>query len=275
MSLGPLYVVLGEVSVQVLCPFFNWIVCLPGVESCKFFIYILEIRPSSEVSLTNVFPYCWFPLYFNAVFFSHAEAWKVFDLQIHSHTCLGLFTFSISYWICFPTVFVSTYLGIFSFFFFLVFFFSSLFFSIVIQVQFPTFSHHHLPPLQPSPPSTLDPTPLWLSPCVLYTCSLKTLPHFPSIIPFHLPCGYCHFVLYFSVSGYILLPCFFCWLGSTYRCDHMVFVFIAWLLSLHIMLSKSIHTVTKGRNSFFLLCSIPLCKCTVVAFFFKIWFIHF
>ena len=39
MSLGPLYVFLGEVSVQVLCPFFNWVVCLPGVESCEFFIY--------------------------------------------------------------------------------------------------------------------------------------------------------------------------------------------------------------------------------------------
>ena len=39
MSLGPLYVFLGEVSVQVLCPFFNWVVCLPGVHSCEFFIY--------------------------------------------------------------------------------------------------------------------------------------------------------------------------------------------------------------------------------------------
>ena len=37
MSLGPLYVFLGEMSVQVLCPFFNWVVCLPGVESCEFF----------------------------------------------------------------------------------------------------------------------------------------------------------------------------------------------------------------------------------------------
>ena len=26
-------------SVQVLFPFFNWVVCLPGVESCEFFIY--------------------------------------------------------------------------------------------------------------------------------------------------------------------------------------------------------------------------------------------
>ena len=39
MFLGSLYVLLGEVSVQVLCPFFNWIVCLPGVELCEFFIY--------------------------------------------------------------------------------------------------------------------------------------------------------------------------------------------------------------------------------------------
>ena len=34
-----LYVLLGEVSVQVLCPFFNGVVSLPGVESCEFFIY--------------------------------------------------------------------------------------------------------------------------------------------------------------------------------------------------------------------------------------------
>ena len=54
MSLGPLYVFLGEVSVQVLCPIFSWIVCLPGVESCDS-LYILEIKPLSEVSLANTF----------------------------------------------------------------------------------------------------------------------------------------------------------------------------------------------------------------------------
>ena len=54
MSLGPLYVFLAEVSVQVLCPFFNWVVCLPGVESCES-LYILETRPLSEVSLANMF----------------------------------------------------------------------------------------------------------------------------------------------------------------------------------------------------------------------------
>ena len=39
MSLGPLFVFPGEVSLQAFCPFFNWVVCLPGVESCEFFIY--------------------------------------------------------------------------------------------------------------------------------------------------------------------------------------------------------------------------------------------
>ena len=33
------------------------------------------------------------------------------------------------------------------------------------------------------------------------------------------------FVLKFNVSGYILLAYWFCWLGPTYRWDHMVFVF--------------------------------------------------
>ena len=66
MSLGPLSVFLGEVSVQVLCPFFNWVVCVPGVQLCEFFIY-LEIRPLSEVSLEICFPYSWFSFHFNAV----------------------------------------------------------------------------------------------------------------------------------------------------------------------------------------------------------------
>ena len=39
MSLGPLYVFVGEVSVQVFCPFFNWVFCLPGMESGELFLY--------------------------------------------------------------------------------------------------------------------------------------------------------------------------------------------------------------------------------------------
>ena len=40
MSLGPLYVPLGEVSVQAFCPFFNWIVFLPGVGLYELFMYL-------------------------------------------------------------------------------------------------------------------------------------------------------------------------------------------------------------------------------------------
>ena len=54
MSLGPLYVFLGEVSVQVLCPFFNGFFVFLEC-SCVSFLYILEIRPLSEVSLANIF----------------------------------------------------------------------------------------------------------------------------------------------------------------------------------------------------------------------------
>ena len=74
MSLGPLYIVLGEVSVRVLCPFFNWVICLPGGESCEFFIYFGDQTLVQGVIGKYIFPYGWFPFHFNAVFFSHAEA---------------------------------------------------------------------------------------------------------------------------------------------------------------------------------------------------------
>ena len=38
MTPNPLYVFLREVSVQVLCPFFNWVVCLAGVELRESFL---------------------------------------------------------------------------------------------------------------------------------------------------------------------------------------------------------------------------------------------
>ena len=74
MSLGHLYVFLGEVSVQVLCLFFNWVVCLPGVESCEFFIYFGDQILFQVVIGNYVFLYGWFSFHFNAVFFSYAEA---------------------------------------------------------------------------------------------------------------------------------------------------------------------------------------------------------
>ena len=86
MSLGPLYVFLGEVSVQVLCPFFNWVVCLPGVQSCEFFIYFGD-QTLSEVSLANMFSHMVGSI-FILMLFSLAMQ-KVFNLM-RSH----LFTLS-------------------------------------------------------------------------------------------------------------------------------------------------------------------------------------
>ena len=51
MSLGPLYVFLGELSVQVLCPFFNWV----GVQSCEFFIYFGDQTLVKGIILENTF----------------------------------------------------------------------------------------------------------------------------------------------------------------------------------------------------------------------------
>ena len=54
MSLGPLYVFLGEVAVQVLCPF---LIGLFVLLECSLVssLYILEIKLLSEVSLANMF----------------------------------------------------------------------------------------------------------------------------------------------------------------------------------------------------------------------------
>ena len=71
MSLGPLYVLLGEVSVQVLCPFFNWVFCLPRVGSCEFFIYFGGQPLVQGIIGKYVFPHGWFSFDFNAVSFSH------------------------------------------------------------------------------------------------------------------------------------------------------------------------------------------------------------
>ena len=53
----------------------------------------------------------------------------------------------------------------------------------------------------------------------------QPFPVFPLLSQSPQPSGYCQFVLYFNVSGSILLACLFCWLSSTFRWDHMVFVF--------------------------------------------------
>ena len=74
MSLDPLYVLLEEVALQVFCPLFNWVICLPRVESCEFFIYFGDQTLVQGIIDKYVFPNSWFSFHFNTVFFSLAEA---------------------------------------------------------------------------------------------------------------------------------------------------------------------------------------------------------
>ena len=54
MSLGPLYILLGEVSVQVFCPFLIGLFAFLEWSHVSS-LCILEIKPLSEVSLANMF----------------------------------------------------------------------------------------------------------------------------------------------------------------------------------------------------------------------------
>ena len=55
MLVGHLYIFLGEMSVQVFCPFFSWVVVFFAVELFISCLYILEIKPSSVASFENIF----------------------------------------------------------------------------------------------------------------------------------------------------------------------------------------------------------------------------
>ena len=54
--------------------FLNWIVCLPGVELCEFFIYFGDQTLVQGIIGKYVFSYGQFPFHFADIFFSHAEA---------------------------------------------------------------------------------------------------------------------------------------------------------------------------------------------------------
>ena len=102
MSLDPPYVLLGEVSVQVLCPFFNWVVCLPGVESCEFFIYFGDQTLVQGIIGKYIFPYGLFSFHFANVFFSHAAGFYLMKshLFILSFMSLALGDISVKILLC-------------------------------------------------------------------------------------------------------------------------------------------------------------------------------
>ena len=99
------------------------------------------------------------------------------------------------------------------------------FLFIVVQVQLSPFSCHHFPPPHPPPPPTLNPSPFGFVHGSFTHVPWRPFSFIPMLSPSPLPSGYYQFVLYFNVPGYIFLACLFCWLGSTDRWDHMVFVF--------------------------------------------------
>ena len=74
MSLGPLYVLLGEVSIEILCPFLNWIVCLPGLESDEFFIYFEDKTLVRGVIGKYILQCGQFPFHLDVGFFGLVEA---------------------------------------------------------------------------------------------------------------------------------------------------------------------------------------------------------
>ena len=54
MLVGHLYVFYGEMSIQVFCPFFNWVVGFFAVELYKLFVYF-EIKSLSVGSFETIF----------------------------------------------------------------------------------------------------------------------------------------------------------------------------------------------------------------------------
>ena len=111
----------------------------------------------------------------------------------------------------------------------------------------------HCSPLPcPQPPHSPSP-PCCPCPWVIYTCSLtRPFPFFPLLSPFLLLSGPCQSVPCFHATGSVLLICHF--VDQFSLIDEIIWYlsFTTWLISLSIMLSSSIHAVTKGWSSFFL-----------------------
>ena len=94
---------LGEVSVQVLCPFFNGVTCLFRVESCEFFIYFGDQTLVWGI-LANMFSHMAGSLFhFNAVFFSCAEGFYFDETPfvysfLYVPCCRGYISENIAAW---------------------------------------------------------------------------------------------------------------------------------------------------------------------------------
>ena len=100
--LGPLYVLLGEVSVQVLCPFLIGLFVFLEWSLCEFFIYFRDQNLVWIFICKYIFPYGGFPFRSTAVFFSHAELFILMNshLFILSYMSLALGDISVKILLC-------------------------------------------------------------------------------------------------------------------------------------------------------------------------------
>ena len=105
---------------------------------------------------------------------------------------------------------------------FLLFF---LFLGIIYLLLFKYRCLHLTPSNYPKPHTSPILPPLGLVHVSFKHVPWWPFPFFPLLSPSPLPSGYCQIILYFSVSGYILLSYLFSWLGSTYRWGHMELFF--------------------------------------------------
>ena len=74
--------------------FFNWVVCLPGMESYELFIYFWDQTLVWGIIGKYVSPYGWFPFHFADVFFSCAEAFHFDEVPF---VCSFLYIPCLSY----------------------------------------------------------------------------------------------------------------------------------------------------------------------------------
>ena len=117
-----------------------------------------------------------------------------------------------------------------------ILFFTFIF--IVVQVHLCPFFHHHLPS------STLTPFGFVHGPLNMFLDDPS--PSFPCYPPLPSP-------LVTVSSLFLCLWFYFCFVDYVPLIGEIIWYlsFTAWLISLSIILSSSIHTVTKGRSSLF------------------------
>ena len=189
MSMGYAYTFFGySISYAVLCipmTFCNYQFVL--LNSSTSFTHLPYHAPILQPS--KHFPFLWYSLLVLLIFLS--------KLNVHRYVFIAIFCY--------------------------IFFFFLLMFKIILLLfnysclglSTTTLHPPHLPPLLPPPLGFVH---------VFYIVVPENPTLLPSIISSHLPSGYCQIVLNFNVSGDVLFACLFCWIGYTWRWDHMVFV---------------------------------------------------